>query len=162
MKYTLLSIVVLLGINAQQNSFPEAPFCEPYQSNIGNFFVKSFYFLLRVTYNLLFVSIGIDDLPFLSRVFQSSVQLVSYYFHYKLCISNISVLFIITFKNLPGKKKNTDILMLYDYYNFKAELIADENVNEQDSLDMQSYFYATNELLTIDCKSNKMFNIKKV
>lgn len=44
-KYTLLSMVVLLGTNAQQNAFPEAPFCEPYQSNIGNFFVKSFYFV---------------------------------------------------------------------------------------------------------------------
>lgn len=39
--------------------------------------------------------------------------------------------------------------MLYDHYNFKAELIADENVNEKESLNKQTYLYATNELLNI-------------
>jgi hypothetical protein len=64
-------------------------------------------------------------------------------------IHNISL--FVFLKNLPAKNKNTDILMLYDRFDYNAELITDESGEH----DKQSYFYSTNELLTVDGKTQQ-------
>lgn len=69
------------------------------------------------------------ELPKLSKEFQTRVQL-----------------------NLPraDKQKSIDILMLYDWFDKRAELVADENVNGDDELATQAFYYDKNEIFTYE------------
>lgn len=52
----------------------------------------------------------------------------------------------------PDKQKSIDILMLYDWYDKRAELVTDENVNGDEEIATQAFYYDKNEIFTYERK----------